>query len=226
MTYYLTPEQFVPAEVSERITADLASNQAALVAELDLQDDRVYVPRADRPVATLFVPRAVDYAVPAADDLDSVLVVSEREAERGVAFTPAGNALFVEFAAIRDGPLADDVDRLLAQLTEGLTDGFDLVDRAETAVDAERDRVTVRLAGSIYGGADRFDHPALSFVAVGLARGLDSTVTMEPKPGDDSGTLRATYTVVDGLSKGAAPEEADAMESDASERSAAGGPER
>lgn len=198
MTYYLTPERFVPAEVSERITADLAGNQAALVAELDLRDDRVYVPRADRPVATLFVPRHPDYVVPDADALDRILVIPEDEAGRGVALTPAGNALFVEFEAIRDGPLAGDVDRLLAQLTEGLTDGFELVDRAETSVDATTDRVTVRLAGSVYGGAERFDHPALSFLAVGLARGLDSVVTVEPKAGDD-GVLRATFTVVDGL---------------------------
>jgi hypothetical protein len=198
MTYYLTPERFVPADVSERITADLASNQAALVADLDLQDDRVYVPRADRPVATLFVPRDADYEVPEADDLDGVLVVPEAEAARGVAFTPAGNALFVESESTRDGPLAAGVDRLLDQLTEGLTEGVELVDRAETTVDAANDRVTVRLTGCVHGGADRFDHPALSFLAVGLARGLDSTVTMAPKPGDD-GTVRATYTVVDGL---------------------------
>lgn len=199
MTYYLTPEQFVPADVSERITADLAANQATLVAELGLGDDRVYVPRADRPVATLFVPRADDYVVPDADTLDRVLVVPEDEAARGLAFTPAGNALFVEFEEIRDAPLATDVDRLLDQLCEGLTDGVELVDRAEATVDAETDQVTVRLAGSVYGGADRFDHPALSFLAVGLARGLDSTVTTAPKPAEDPETLRATYTVVDGL---------------------------
>ena len=200
MTYYLTPEQFLPADVGERITSDLAANQAALVAELDLQDDRVYVPRSGRPAATLFVPREPDYVVPDADELDRVLVVPDAEAGRGVAFTPAGNALFVAFEEISDAPLAGDVDRLLGQLTEGLTEGVELVDRAETTVDVGRDQVTVRLAGSVYGGADRFDHPALSFLAVGLARGLASTVIVTPRPADDPGALRATYTVADGLS--------------------------
>lgn len=201
MTYYLTPERFVPAEVSERITADLASNQAALVAELGLQDDRVYVPRPDRPVARLFVPREPDYVVPDAGELDRVLVVPEDEAGRGVAFTPAGNALFVEFEQIRDAPLAAEVDRLVDQLCEGLTDGFELVDRADVTVDATTDQVTVRFTGSVYGGPDRFDHPALSFVAVGLARGLDSTVVAAPKADDDRDVLRATYTVVEGLAE-------------------------
>lgn len=199
MTYYLTPEQFVSADLSERITADLASNQADLVAELDLQPDRVYLPRPDRPVATLFVPRAPDYELPDGDALDQVLVVSESPAARGLAFTPAGNALFVEFERLLDASLADDVDRLCDQLCEGLTDGVELADRAETTVDAASDRVTVRLGGSLYGGPERFDHPALSFLAVGLARGLDTPVVMTPKTADDAGTLRATYTVRDGL---------------------------
>ena len=199
MTYYLTPEQFVPVDVSERITADLASNQADLVAELDLQPDRVYVPRPDRPVATLFVPRAPDYELPSGDALDQVLVVSENPAARGLAFTPAGNALFVEFEQLLDAPLAADADRLCDQLCEGLTDGIELVDRAETTVDAASDRVTVRLDGSLYGGPERFDHPALSFLAVGLARGLDTPVVMAPKTADEAGTLRATYTAHGGL---------------------------
>jgi hypothetical protein len=44
LTYYLTPEQFVAADVGRAVYSVLAANEAALVDELGLSDRRVYVP--------------------------------------------------------------------------------------------------------------------------------------------------------------------------------------
>src|SRR5699024_5189946 len=42
LTRYLTPEQFISASVGEGIYGSLAATEAALVAELGLQDERLY----------------------------------------------------------------------------------------------------------------------------------------------------------------------------------------
>jgi hypothetical protein len=75
LTYYLTPEQFVPATVGERIHRAHTANQAALIDDLGLQDDRLYVPTPEREtMARLFVPQRADHELPPADVLDHLLL--------------------------------------------------------------------------------------------------------------------------------------------------------
>lgn len=193
LTYYLTPEQFLPASVGRDVYEALAQNESALVGELGLQDDQIYVPTDDgRTAVRLFVPQHASYDVPDAESLDDVFVVTNEEDERGVALHPTGTSLVDEFERALVGEFGDDPATLASQLTDGLVEQLELVGSADPDVDAGAGRVTVGIAESSYGPVDRFDHPIASFLAVGFARGLGTPVTVEVEPGAGD---RADYLV-------------------------------
>jgi len=200
LTYYLTPEQFLPADVGRRVYEVLADNEADVISELGLREERVYVPTgASIDDVRLFVPQHADYEVPDADALADAFVVTDREQERGFTFEPTGTALATEFERALTGDLGDDPATLVPQLTDALVEQFELAASTDPEVDADGGRVTVGITGSAYGPVDRFDHPIASFLAVGLAHGLDEEVTVAVEAVADG---RADYLVTCGWTPG------------------------
>mgnify|MGYP000630281721 CR=1 FL=1 len=191
LTYYLTPEQFVSSDVSARISAALASNEAALSGQLGLTDTRVYVPTGERMPAKLFVPQHTEYLLPDTESLSSLLVVTEAPQERGVAFEPTGGRLFREFEQMRTGPLADHPAELVSQLTTAIRDGFELADSTEADVAPGDGRASVKVTGSAYD-AMQFDNPLASLLAVGIAVGLETPVRVETTATDNPETFTVT----------------------------------
>ncbi|WP_199723124.1 bZIP transcription factor [Halobellus sp. Atlit-38R] len=191
LTYYLTPEQFISSDVSARISAALASNEAALSGQLGLTDTRVYVPTGERIPAKLFVPQHTEHQLPDVEALSSLLVVTETPHERGVAFEPTGGRLFREFEQMRTGPLADQPAELVSQLTTAVRDGFELADSTEADVVIKDGRASIEVTGSAYDGS-QFDNPIASFLAVGVAVGLDTPVRVETTASNDPGTFTVT----------------------------------
>ncbi|MDR9382615.1 MAG: hypothetical protein RI560_13225 [Natronomonas sp.] len=180
LTYYLTPERFISASVGRDVYTALARNEAALVSELGLHDDRVYVPRTGAETARLFVPHHSAYDLPDDAELDDLLVVTDRNSERGVSLRPTGSALVsdFEFAGDGDTETTNSPSMLAAQLTDALVEQFELVETAAVETATESGRLTVALTDSSYGPIDTFDHPVGSFLAVGLAVGLDEPVSL------------------------------------------------
>lgn len=189
LTYYLTPERFVAASVGERTYAARATLGDALVADLGLQDTRVYVPRGptapDAANVTLFVPQHVAYTVPDDEALDSVVVVPPDDRAHGVALPPTGAPLFREFEQTMVNAVADTPGALADQLTEALVQGFELADDAVVARQSDTGRLTVGIRGSTFGAVARFDHPIVSFIATGLATGLETPVRVDTVRTDD-----------------------------------------
>ncbi|MFB6161783.1 MAG: hypothetical protein ABEJ61_11520 [Haloferacaceae archaeon] len=196
LTYYLTPEQFVPATVGERVYTALARNEGALAADLGLAGPHVYVPTDTPDDGTdagvrLFVPQQESFDLPGADALASTFVATDETDRRGVALDPTGDALFDPFEEALAGDLRTDLGPLADQLGDALVEQFELVAGVRVETDASEGRVTVGVSGSAYGPVDRFDHPVASFLAVGIARGRDDPVTLSVEAGDD----RADYLV-------------------------------
>ncbi|EMA53633.1 hypothetical protein [Halococcus salifodinae] len=195
LTRYLTPEQFIAASVGEGIYGSLARTETALVAELGLQDDRLYLPgpdTADGVSVRLFVPQQADHELPSPSALDSVFVLPDDEAERGVALHPSGGPLFAEFRQSLSGALAEEAGTLAAQLGDGLVEQFELARSATVDRHDEGGRVTIAIDGSAYGAVDRIDHPVASFLGVGFAVGLDQAVSVDTTTADGD---RADYLV-------------------------------
>lgn len=179
LTYYLSPGAFVAADIGERIYAVLADNLADVAGALGLDDRRRYVPTQGDPACRLFVPHHHDVDLP--DDATDGPIVTDENA-RGLVFEPTGHALFEAFErglttelATRPGPLAN-------QLTDALVEQFELATSAQASVDPAQ--VTVAITGSAVGDVDRFDHPIASFLATGLAIGLEQPVDLEVARGD------------------------------------------
>jgi hypothetical protein len=190
LTYYLTPEQFVPATVGERVHRAHTDNQAALIDELGLQDDRLYVPTPEAPTpARLFVPQQAASECPDPDALEQLLVVTDDPAHRGVAFSPTGGALYEEFEATVTGTPATEPSRLATQLADAVVETFELAESATVDTDREGDRIAVRVTEPVYGRLDDPDHPIVSVLATGLAAGLETTVSVSVEEPDDAGGL-------------------------------------
>lgn len=193
LTYYLTPERFISATVGTAVYDAVAADRAATVEELGLTDTRVYVPVGERTTRVrLFVPQYDDYTVPADEELASTFVVPPAERDRGIAFRPTGDPLFHSFEEVLSGPLGDTPATLATQVTDALVEQLELVTQARVDLDAENGRLTVDVTDSVYGSVDRIDHPVASFVAVGLAKGLDRPVAVETQGVDSD---RADYRV-------------------------------
>ncbi|WP_246999225.1 hypothetical protein [Halosolutus gelatinilyticus] len=181
LTYALAPERVVAADVGERVYAAQAANGAAIATELGLRDDRLYVPVAAGDGAELYVPAHADSEPPDVPDGPFVL----EAAGRGLLLEATGGPLFREFRRTLTDEPATDPAALATQLCEALVEGFELADRARPDVDAATGRVTVAVANGAFGDVDRFDHPIASFVAVGLAAGLDRPVELSVDAGDE-----------------------------------------
>ncbi|MFC6733686.1 hypothetical protein [Haladaptatus sp. DYSN1] len=196
LTYFLTPEQFIPASVGERVYAAFGVSGATLVADLGLQDTTVYVPVPDAtaPFAgvRLFVPLHPDYEVPPPQALESAIVATATEAERGLALYPTGAALFREYEATVRRGATDTPAGLAEQFCETLENDFELVSRATPDQDVEAGRITIGVKGSVYGPVDRFDHPVASFIGTGFAVKLNRPVVVETTP---AGGRRVDYLV-------------------------------
>jgi hypothetical protein len=180
LIYYLTPQQIATATVGERTYATLAFLEEAISADLGLQNTRVYVPTpaggTPGVAARLFVPLHATYTVPEPEALESVFIVDTDDQARGVSLPPTGTFLLRECRQTMIDDLATAPDALLEQLTEAIVAGFELAADAVADVDAAEGTATVGVRTSTFGAADRFDHPIPSFVATGLAVGLDTPV--------------------------------------------------
>lgn len=183
LTYYLVPEQFVGVDVGEGVYEALVENGTAIRSELGLSDATVYVPPMDRNrdgdrTVRLFVPRQENDAIPDDEELSRTFVMTDGE-RLGVAFRPTGSALFGEFERALRGDVEDGPDRIAEQLADGVVEQFELAGSLRLDVDAGTGRATFGVVDSAFGPVDRFDHPIPSFLAVGLARGLDRPVAVE-----------------------------------------------
>ncbi|WP_240147637.1 MULTISPECIES: hypothetical protein [Halorussus] len=232
LTYFLTPERLLAAATGEQVYAAFAETGRRLVAELGLQDDRVYAPAdatGEFGNVRLFVPQRSSYDVPAPAELGSLFVATEDGRERGVAVPPCGGSLFREFERSMTDSAADDPAVLADQLADAAVEGFELATSATADADPDGGRVAFEVAGSAYGSVDRFDHPVASLFGVGLTAGLDAPVTVDVTEGDGDSAFFVTCewdeTAVDADESGESAETAtDAeTESDTSDEVEPGG---
>lgn len=180
LTRYLTPEQFVPLDMGVGIYTTMAENEAAVADQLGLSSTRLYLstPRGLR----LFVPEVEAYDESVLDDPDELaapLVVSDRAARSGLSVRPVAATLLDRFAEQHRGSLPSTPRDAVVTLGEGVTDALELAGGVEPDLDSAEGRVTFSLTDPLFGDVTRFDHPVASFLASGLARSLDTPVSVD-----------------------------------------------
>lgn len=195
LTYYLTPEQFLPATVGRDVYAAFAENATDIVGELGLSEQRVYVPVETPDRARLYVPQSDAAGLPAETALDETFVVGDHI---GLALQPTGARLFAEFEAALSGTLGETPDALGSQLGDAVVEQFELAASVDVTVESGADpsdgQLTVGITDSVYGDVEQFDHPVVSFVAVGLAIGLGVPVAASvTREGADRVDALVTY---------------------------------
>jgi hypothetical protein len=184
LTYGLSEGSFIESRDGERVYGSCADNLAAIVAALDLDDERVYVPCSDAGDSSvrLLVPGNVDRCFREPAD-GSVVDPSGR----GLLLEPTGAGLYDEFREALTEPLASTPEPLAEQLTDALLRRFEFVAAADPVVHVGERRVTVAVSEGAFGPIGRFDHPVASFLAVGFAAGLEREIVLEVSAGADPG---------------------------------------
>lgn len=176
LTWYLTPERFIPADVGQSVFEPLSRNEASLADQLGLSDERIYL--ETEAGFRLYIPQRSSEQLPDVADLTHPLVVADGADESGLSLEPSGAGLYREHRATRSSqPKA--VSKAAAQLGESLREHFELVRSYEFDVDADDSRVTVELTEPAYDDPAVFDHPIVSFLGVGLADQLNKPVRVE-----------------------------------------------
>ncbi|MDS0221644.1 hypothetical protein NDI54_09805 [Haloarcula sp. S1AR25-5A] len=199
VTFYLTPERFVSASVSDTVFTTLADVEQHLVRELELQTEAVYVPTPSRPEtnARLFVPQHVEYVIPDTERLGELFVTSAVEAGQGVSLPPTGDRLYTEFDRTLSGDLGDDPGTIATQLTASLAEQFEVVDDTMVEIDSENRHASIAVDNPAFGDINQLDHPVVSLLAVGFATGLDRPVTADTHDDDRfSGVVTVSWDSV------------------------------
>ena len=173
LTYFITPERFITARVGTRVFEAVRADREAIIDELGLRGDPVYLPG---PEVRLFIPRHEDTPLPSADDQRTLFVVPDDPTTGGVAFHPTGVPLFEEFADSRDQSLDARPQAVASVVADALVNSFELAGSVESAVDTETERLTFEIAGSGLGDPSAIDHPIASFLAVSVVEALSEPV--------------------------------------------------
>ncbi|ADQ68662.1 hypothetical protein C499_12985 [Halogeometricum borinquense DSM 11551] len=198
LLYYLTPDQLVPVSVGQSVFTAHDRHASSLVDELGLQDTTVYVPRVRDQEAVspeqirLFIPQARGWELPSDDALAATFVEPDDEMRRGISLEPTGVSLLSEFADAANTNPSEPAD-LADQLCEAVVEQFELSTYADAEVDTATNRVSVRAGHSAYGELTAFDHPLVSVIGVGLARGLGASVETESVESVDSDEYLISY---------------------------------
>lgn len=187
LTWFLTPEHFIPIETTNAIYQPLAANAEDIAAELGLSGTRIYLETDEG--SRLYIPEGETTHLPSA--FKSAFVIGETPAETGLALQPTGIQLVDEFEHTHTRPLPETPTELSTHLTEGLVQGLELATAIEADVMTDQHKVIFEITESQFGSLSQFDHPIQSFLAVGVARGLETPVTVTKSTTDDG-----TATVV------------------------------
>ena len=189
LTYFITPERFISAQIGGRIFESVRADREATIDELGLRGDPVYLPGDS---VRLFVPRDVDAPLPeGVTDLD-LFVVPEDPTTGGVAFHPTGVPLFAEFSETVDQSLEATPQSAAPVIADALVNVFELADSAESAVDTDTQRITFEISGAGLGDSTAIDHPISSFLSVSLVETLSEPVEVTTTD-EDSLTVTCRY---------------------------------
>lgn len=189
LTWFLTPEQFIPVDIGDAVYEPLASNLDALTGELGLSGARVYV-ETDRG-SRLYIPEIDTTHIP--EEFHSTFVIGNSPETSGLALQPTGSGLVDEFEQTHTGPLPDTPRELTTHLIEGLVDGFELATDIDPDIATDDNQIVFEITNPAFGPLSRFDHPVQSFLAVGLTRGLEAPIAIETVETDEE-TARVCVT--------------------------------
>jgi len=188
----LVQEWFLSASVSRAIYDTLCENETRIASRLGVAETSRYVPTGRESLGVrLYLSRSLDDPIPPSDALGSTAVTVD--GHYSLLLEPTG-AEFVDLFERTNGALPEDVRAAAVALRESVVHQFELAIGAEVA-DLElpsgpgRNRLRVRVWGSVLGDPGRLDHPIRSFIGVGIARVVGGPVESETWLDDNENTV-------------------------------------
>jgi hypothetical protein len=187
LTYFLTPERFISADVGKQVYTATADSFERLCHDLGLSDRRLYIAAPSNenvPAGTsnesqlvdswLFIPQTPETDVPDFSTLDASFVIED--GKRGLSIRPTGSGLLATVTRSLSEPLDETPEAICEQLADAIVEDLELAQNIQYEFDPATNRISVQITGVLYGDGTQFDHPVVSLIAVGLAAGLEHPV--------------------------------------------------
>ncbi|MEF8905200.1 MAG: hypothetical protein V5A29_14950, partial [Haloarculaceae archaeon] len=165
-------------------------------SRLGVTETSRYVPTNREPLGVrLYLSRSVDDPIPPSESLASTVVTVD--GHYTLLLEPTGRE-FVALLERTNGELPEDLQTAAVVLREAVVEQFELavgveVVDLEVAGRSERNRLRVRVWGSVLGDATRLDHPIRSFIGVALAKILERPVESEAWTDDAENAVLAFH---------------------------------
>jgi hypothetical protein len=178
----LVQEWLLSASVGRALYDTLWENERRIASRLGVSEASRYVPTNREPLGVrLYLSRSLDDPIPPSDALGSTVVTVD--GRYTLLLEPTGRE-FVAILERTNGELPEDLRTAAVVLREAIVEQFELavgveVVDLEVAGRSERNRLRVRVWGSVLGDATRLDHPIRSFIGVGLAKVVEQPVESE-----------------------------------------------
>lgn len=175
---FITPEDAVSARLFEHVYRSYAQMGTQTIGDTQLN-------------TYTYVPQAADGGYPgvrlsvAAHQDDTSLPLSEINAiSHETSFSPVGELLFDDFRNQLRGDFASAPNEIAAQLSDALINDWKIAENVVWACE-EDGRCTFGIYDPVCEPITQFDHPLVSFLGVGLTKGLGIPVRVKPHDGDD-----------------------------------------
>ncbi|MBX0286464.1 hypothetical protein [Haloarcula salinisoli] len=170
LLYVVTPERFLPADVTRAVESVRNQNVGWIVEKLSTSQQPRYVPTADG--IKLFFP---EFAGDETPDIAEVETGTEpSDSVSGIVLKPSGDP-FLQLVLAEAGRLPRSNAEAVDSLSTALVDRFGLAEAA-TVESIDDDHVTIEVSGSIFDQKDNLDHPIVSLFATGLAHSSGTEV--------------------------------------------------
>jgi hypothetical protein len=191
----LVQERLVSASVGRAIYDVLWENEFRIANRLRIAETSRYVPTDEESLGVrLYLTRSFEDPLPPSESMDSTVVTVGDH--YGMLLEPTGREFLAELVRT-NGDLPGNVRVAQVLLREAIAQQFELADSVEVVDlafpdEAGRNRMTVRVWGSVLGDAARLDHPIRSFIAVSLARIVGEPIEAEGTT-EENGSALLTF---------------------------------
>lgn len=186
MTWYLTPGQTMPTEVTQSICNGAMTTLSDIRSTLGLEATVAYVPVGNR--VRGFLPRHPEFTIP--DDAPRSFPRNS-DGSKCFTFSPTGLDLAYEVDQMKTTAEKTGMLAMAEAVAEALTEHYEIADGIEIASNADDPSLNVTVTGSDFGSLAQIDNPITSTLACAISLNSENTIIVEPM-NNETAVLRPT----------------------------------
>ena len=175
MTWYLTPGQTMPVEVTQSICDGAMTTLSDIRSTLGLEATVAYVPVGNQ--VRGFLPRHPEFTIP--DDTPHSFPRNS-DGSKCFTFSPTGLDLAHEINQMKTTAEQTGMLVMSEAVAEALTEHYEIADGIEITSNADNPGLSVTVTGSDFGSLAQIDNPITSTLACAISLDSENPIVVEP----------------------------------------------